>query len=80
MTPFQMAQAALRRPPDFHRMSPAMRWEVDKSLGILDWMGLDLERARETINSGDAAASAALFGMTLPELRTILEGFEARGT
>lgn len=33
------AQAAARRPSDYNELSARRQWEVDKSLGILDWSG-----------------------------------------
>jgi hypothetical protein len=28
---------ALKRPLNYHKMIPQRQWEIDKSLGILDW-------------------------------------------
>jgi len=33
------AEAATRRPSNYCEMSPQAQWDVDKSLGILDWDG-----------------------------------------
>lgn len=34
-----MFHAALQRGYDFKKLSPETQWEIDKSLGILDWDG-----------------------------------------
>lgn len=31
--------AALQRPDDFFKISGAAQWMIDKTLGILDWVG-----------------------------------------
>jgi len=28
---------ALKRPENYHSLSPSRQWEIDKELGILDW-------------------------------------------
>jgi hypothetical protein len=30
-------ERALQRPDDYNDLSPREQWEIDKSLGILDW-------------------------------------------
>lgn len=34
-----MASAAQRRPANYNQLSGEQQWEIDKSLGILDWDG-----------------------------------------
>jgi hypothetical protein len=31
--------AAANRPPNFHELDGAIQWDIDASLGILDWEG-----------------------------------------
>ena len=35
-----MARVACRRPKNYSNLTPEEQWDVDKSLGILDWDGL----------------------------------------
>ena len=37
-----MFEASFQRPKNFFKLSPERQWEIDKYLGILDWMGSDL--------------------------------------
>ena len=46
-----MFEKSFQRPRNYFKLSPERQWEIDKSLGILDWMGEglneeDLERFR----------------------------------
>ena len=34
----EMFEKSFERPPDFFKLSEEIRWEIDKRLGILDWM------------------------------------------
>jgi hypothetical protein len=34
-----LATAAERRPSNFKSLPPQEQWDIDKSLGILDWSG-----------------------------------------
>jgi len=38
-------QQALKRPKNYHTLSPSEQWEIDKSLGILDWEPTVADRA-----------------------------------
>ena len=42
MTEREMFERSFQRPPDFFMLSPQMQWQIDKSLGILDWEGSDM--------------------------------------
>jgi hypothetical protein len=75
MTEYEMAKAALRRPLDYSRRHPESQWNIDASLGILDWNGIDLEKARKCVEEGVGCGS---FGMSIEQLREIVEGFDAR--
>ncbi len=37
-----MFEMSFQRPTDFFKLSPERQWEIDKGLGILDWMGTGL--------------------------------------
>jgi hypothetical protein len=44
-----MFEKSFHRPRNYRYLSPADQWEIDASLGILDWEGCDLtheDRAR----------------------------------
>ncbi len=42
MTEREMFEASFSRPKNFFKLSERQQWEIDKSLGILDWVGNDL--------------------------------------
>jgi hypothetical protein len=42
MTEKEMFEKSFERPSNFFKLSAAFQWEIDKSLGILDWEGEDL--------------------------------------
>ena len=77
MTPFQMAMTALReRPPNYASLPASRQWEVDKALGILDWDGVDMVKARACVEAGDISLSANQFKMNLDELRQVVRLFD----
>jgi hypothetical protein len=39
MTEREMFEASFGRPSYYFKMTPERQWEVDKDLGILDWVG-----------------------------------------
>lgn len=75
MSEYEMAKAALRRPLDYGQRHPQSQWNIDANLGILDWNGIDLDKARAYLEEGIDLGS---FGMTLEQLRDVVEGFDAR--
>jgi len=75
MGEYEMAKAALRRPLDYGKRPPQSQWNIDASLGILDWNGIDLNKARKYIEEDFDLGS---FGMTLEQLREVVEGFDER--
>ena len=38
----EMFEKSFQRPSNYFKLSPERQWEIDKSLGILDWDGNDL--------------------------------------
>jgi hypothetical protein len=38
----QMFEKSFQRPSNFFKLSGERQWEIDKELGILDWVGQDL--------------------------------------
>jgi hypothetical protein len=42
MTEREMFDKSFLRPNNFLKLSPERQWEIDKRLGILDWIGEDL--------------------------------------
>lgn len=42
MTEREMFEMSFQRPSNYFHLSPEEQWEIDKSLGILDWEGKDL--------------------------------------
>lgn len=42
MTEREMFEKSFQRPSNYFKLSPQRQWEIDKLLGILDWMGSDL--------------------------------------
>jgi hypothetical protein len=42
MTERQMFEISFKRPLNYFKLSPERQWEIDKGLGILDWIGGDL--------------------------------------
>jgi len=46
----EMFEKSFQRPSNFFKLTPERQWEIDKDLGILDWMGGGFDRRRyETI-------------------------------
>lgn len=39
-----MFEKTFSRPSNFFQLSDQAQWDIDKSLGILDWLGLDLSK------------------------------------
>jgi len=35
----EMFEKSFQRPKNYFKLSPERQWEIDKDLGILDWMG-----------------------------------------
>lgn len=44
MTERQMFEQSFKRPKNYFKLSPERQWEIDKDLGILDWMGQELSK------------------------------------
>lgn len=44
MSEREMFEKSFRRPTNYFNLSEERQWEIDKSLGILDWMGEDLSK------------------------------------
>ena len=42
MTEKEMFEKSFQRPTNYFKLSPERQWEIDASLGILDWIGNDL--------------------------------------
>jgi len=42
MSEREMFEKSFQRPKNFFKLTPERQWEIDKSLGILDWVGTDL--------------------------------------
>lgn len=42
MTEREMFEKSFERPSNYFKLSPERQWEIDKDLGILDWIGEDL--------------------------------------
>jgi len=42
MTERQMYEASFQRPSNYFKLPTERQWDIDKSLGILDWFGEDL--------------------------------------
>ena len=42
MTEREMFERSFLRPHNYFKLSAERQWEIDKELGILDWMGKDL--------------------------------------
>jgi hypothetical protein len=75
---YEMAKAALRRPHDYGQRHPQSQWNIDARLGILDWDGIDINKARSTVEQGDDGTAESKFKMSFAQLREIVEGFDAR--
>lgn len=48
----EMFERSFSRPKNFYQLDPEVQWNIDKSLGILDWEGTglspeDLRRLRD---------------------------------
>lgn len=39
MTQKSMFDLAMQRPKDYESLTPGHQWDIDKQLGILDWLG-----------------------------------------
>jgi len=44
MTEREMFEKSFQRPSNYFKLSSERQWEIDKELGILDWMGDDLSK------------------------------------
>lgn len=42
MTEREMFEKSFQRPRNYFKLSESHQWEIDSSLGILDWQGKDL--------------------------------------
>lgn len=40
----EMFEKSFERPLNYFKLSPERQWEIDKDLGILDWMGENLSK------------------------------------
>jgi len=52
---------ALKRPDDYHKLTPRHQWAIDSRLGILDWDPTDEEReewARKVAERSEKAKMA----------------------
>ena len=47
MTNKEMFEKSFQRPSNFFKLSGERQWEIDKSLGILDWEGGKLSKEDE---------------------------------
>jgi hypothetical protein len=44
MTEREMFEKSFQRPSNYFELSPRQQWDIDSSLGILDWEGGDLTK------------------------------------
>jgi len=44
MTEREMFEKSFERPSNFFKLSSEKQWEIDKKLGILDWIGVGLSK------------------------------------
>jgi hypothetical protein len=44
MTEHEMYEKSFQRPWNYFKLSDQQQWDIDKSLGILDWEGKDLSK------------------------------------
>lgn len=77
-TEFEMCMAALQRPDSYGSLPASRQWEIDKSLGILDWDGIDIEAARAVVEAEDISEAARRFQMNLTELGQVVRAFDAK--
>lgn len=42
MTEREMFEKSFQRPHNFFKLTEQQQWDIDKSLGILDWQGSNL--------------------------------------
>ncbi len=42
MTEREMFEASFGRPKNYFQLRPQQQWDIDKRLGILNWIGADL--------------------------------------
>ena len=42
MTETEMFEKSFQRPKNYFKLSFERQWEIDKELGILDWVGIKL--------------------------------------
>jgi len=47
MTNREMYEQSFLRPYNFFDLDPQTQWDIDKSLGILDWEGFDASYSHE---------------------------------
>jgi hypothetical protein len=77
-TNYEMCMASLQRPSTYDRLSPERQWELDKSLGIVDWGGINIEAAKVVIAAEDIRGATLQFKMNLDELRLVVRAFDAK--
>jgi hypothetical protein len=75
MTEFEMAMAALRRPTDYSQRCAESQWNIDAGLGILDWNGIDMVKARKVVAEDGPTDS---FKMSPEELKKVVAAFDVR--
>jgi len=44
MTEREMFEVSFQRPSNYFELSERQQWEIDKNLGILDWVGSGLSK------------------------------------
>ena len=44
MSEIEMFEKSFQRPSNYFKLSGERQWEIDKNLGILDWMGDGLSK------------------------------------
>jgi hypothetical protein len=44
MSEREMFENSFKRPSNYFSLSPQDQWNIDKNLGILDWMGNDMTK------------------------------------
>jgi len=47
MSEKEMFEKSFQRPSNYFKLSEERQWEIDKNLGILDWLGEDLTEEDE---------------------------------
>jgi len=78
MTNYESCMAAIQRPDNYGKLSAERQWDIDKSLGLLDWDGINMKAAQECIDAEDQTRAVREFKMSLPELGTVVRRFNAK--